>query len=181
MHFIGNEADDLVKRLQLPSGILDIENSMEIFKLLNELISEYKANNPYKEEIATGYLYEILTLAARKNQTVKETDRFIKVIETIHTAPLTDNETLAQICHFSKAHFIRKFEERYGISPLKYRQKILIEQAKELLENNKTLSVTEISKILGFEDNPLYFYKLFKLHTGKTPNSYRESLPKKKE
>ena len=61
-------------------------------------------------------------------------------------------------------------------SPLhKYKQNIIIEQAKELLKNtNKT--VTYIAEILGFENNPLYFNRLFKSLTGVPPATYRKKV-----
>ena len=69
---------------------------------------------------------------------------------------------------------LRLFKKKYHMTPLKYKQSILLSKAKDLLINT-TLSITEISQMLGFDDNPLYFNKLFKSLTRMTPVQFRES------
>lgn len=78
----------------------------------------------------------------------------------------------ASMCSMSKYHFIHKFKEEIGISPLKYKNNILMDKAAFLLDNTD-LSIYEIANKLGFED-PLYFSKKFKLYCGLSPTQFRK-------
>ena len=178
VHFMGEAADKLMEKLELQSGEYDLSNEQDVFVLLNEIVNEYKIMSRYYEEYAIGMLYRLLTIIGRQIKNVEKNDVFINVIEKIYAEPLTSNETLAKICNFSTMHFIRKFQKQYGMTPLKFKQRILMDKAKGLLEN-EMLTVTQIALTLGFENNPLYFNKLFKSHTGMSPCKYRENIKKK--
>ena len=60
------------------------------------------------------------------------------------------------------------------MTPVAYRNKLRIEQAKKLLADNE-LSIGGISRLIGFE-NIYYFDRLFKKYTGMTPTDYRNIL-----
>jgi AraC-like DNA-binding protein len=61
-----------------------------------------------------------------------------------------------------------------GQSTQQHIHNMLIEKAKDILTTNQ-LSVAEIAYQLGFE-HPQSFNKLFKTHTGQSPNGYRRSF-----
>jgi AraC-like DNA-binding protein len=75
----------------------------------------------------------------------------------------------AKSCNVSASCFARKFKQQIGISPLQYLIDVRINKACELL--NTSVSVREISSIVGYDD-PLYFSRLFKKHTGMSPRQY---------
>jgi len=65
----------------------------------------------------------------------------------------------------------KSFRRRYGMSPAKFRQKLIFERAQRLLKNTR-LSVKEIAFQLGF-DSQNYFSRIFKTHVGVSPLEYR--------
>ena len=66
----------------------------------------------------------------------------------------------------------RRFKAATGFSPLDYVQRLRIEQAKRLLEE-ETLPIDDIAWRCGYED-PAFFRRLFKRTTGMTPGSFRK-------
>lgn len=68
--------------------------------------------------------------------------------------------------------FRLSFVARFGISPLKFRQRLVLERAQRLLKNT-CLSIKEIAFQLGYE-NQNYFSRVFKIHSGFSPEAYRE-------
>jgi len=80
---------------------------------------------------------------------------------------------MAKYCNLSKTYFIRKFQKKYGYSPLVYFNRLKIESACQLLLVSKR-SVKEIAFALGFND-PLYFSRLFQKVMGTSPSEYRSS------
>lgn len=85
-----------------------------------------------------------------------------------------DSGFLANLCYLSTSQFYKLFKEKYEISPLKYRNNLIIKQAKILIGFDE-MSMSEIALSLGFEDLA-YFSKFFKKHTGKTPSQYKKEL-----
>ena len=75
---------------------------------------------------------------------------------------------LAKMCNLGECMFRRCFKEETGVSPLKYRNKLRINRAYEILTQT-SCSVAEAMEITGFYDAS-YFNKTFKLYTGKTPS-----------
>jgi AraC-like DNA-binding protein len=80
---------------------------------------------------------------------------------------------------YSKFHFIRTFKGIYGRTPHQYLTHVRIERAKELLEQE--VSVTEACFAVGF-DSLGSFTSLFKRRAGATPSEYqRQQLERKAE
>jgi transcriptional regulator GlxA family with amidase domain len=66
----------------------------------------------------------------------------------------------------------RRFKAATGLSPLDYTQRLRIEGAKRLLEENR-LPIDEIAWRCGYED-PAFFRRLFKRVTDVTPGEFRK-------
>ncbi len=84
----------------------------------------------------------------------------------------------ARYCGLSVSRFSEAFREHCGVSPMVYLTELRIQRASLLLETTD-LNVSEIAAHLGFED-PLYFSRLFRRHTGLAPTAFRESNYKPK-
>ena len=90
-----------------------------------------------------------------------------------------DAGEIADKACYSKFHFIRTFKSIYGGTPHQYLTHVRIERAKELLEQE--VSVTEACFAVGF-DSLGSFTSLFKRRAGVTPSEYqRQQLERKAE
>jgi len=96
-----------------------------------------------------------------------------------HYAERIDAREIADEACYSKFHFIRTFKSIYGRTPHQYLTDVRFERAKELLEQE--VSVTEACFAVGF-DSLGSFTSLFKRRAGVTPSEYqRQQLERKAE
>jgi len=79
-------------------------------------------------------------------------------------------DELAALCFMSRSWFYELFQEEYGMTPMEYRDSLLMEKARALLRSEE-LSITEIAEQLGFE-SVSYFSRFFKKHQGISPSEY---------
>lgn len=91
--------------------------------------------------------------------------------ENLHTR--LDLETLASKVNLSKFHFVNKYKEMTGLTPIQHFLHMKIERACYLLDITQQ-SVSEISYSLGYEDS-YYFSRLFKKVMGIAPTQYRRN------
>lgn len=70
-------------------------------------------------------------------------------------------------------YFRQLFKEQYGITPIEYVINERLVKAKKLLIHSP-MTIDEIAEACGFS-NSVYFYRIFKKHTGTTPNKYRKT------
>jgi transcriptional regulator GlxA family with amidase domain len=82
--------------------------------------------------------------------------------------------SLADKSAMAERTFIRRFKNATGNTPSEYIQRVKVELAKKLLENDKT-SVKEICYETGYEDQS-YFRNVFKKYTGLTPVDYKKQF-----
>ena len=82
--------------------------------------------------------------------------------------------TLAKHSAMAERTFIRRFKNATGNMPSEYIQRVKVELAKKLLENDKN-SVSEICYKTGYEDQS-YFRNVFKKYTGLTPVDYKKQF-----
>lgn len=101
-------------------------------------------------------------------------DRLVPAIAYItnHYSAAVTNEHLADLCGLSVTHFRRLFREKYGITPLQYREEIRTHWAIKLLES-RMFTMTEIAERLGYSD-VYHFSKSLKKHTGFSPSHYQK-------
>lgn len=81
-------------------------------------------------------------------------------------------EDLARDHGMSIRNFMRRFQAATGDKPLHYLQRLRIETAKGLLSSSAK-SVKTISYEVGYDDAS-FFARLFRQHTGASPNQYRQ-------
>ncbi len=71
--------------------------------------------------------------------------------------------------------FQRHFRAAFGEAPKAYLQKLRLEAARRVLEDDGAVPVEEVARRVGYED-PVFFRALFKRHAGVTPSAYREGF-----
>lgn len=91
-------------------------------------------------------------------------------MEKYHGDKIELNE-IAAAAFMSRFHYIRIFQQVYGMPPRQYLRDLRIKKAKELLK--KGYSVTRVCFDVGYESLPT-FSKVFKRGTGYAPKAYQE-------
>lgn len=139
--------------------------------------SESAVRRPSKMKSA---LYEILSALSEKSRRKSlKGEKFERISEGINYLEHDTEQKLsvgeiAALCNVSEIYFRKLFKEYSGMSPVKFRIKSKIENAKLCLEY-ENMTVQEISDYLGFV-SPAYFTRQFREFTGMTPSEYKSSL-----
>ena len=178
IHFNGFQVTEIINDAGLSLGVNRATESEEIKTLFERLITEHSINGDKKANTEKGVLLTILyTLgrltseisAQRQNEWIRKAVLYINE----HYAESFSNSFLASMCNLSLGRFEHIFKAELTVSPSAYRQRLRIENAKSLLSST-TLSVFEISELVGFADQ-LYFSRIFKNKTGLSPIEYRRT------
>jgi transcriptional regulator GlxA family with amidase domain len=81
---------------------------------------------------------------------------------------------MAAFCNMSLRSFHRRFQDNYGVTPIKFLQLRRIEAAKAMLAQ-KQLSLDTVAERAGFSDMA-FFRSVFSRETGMTPGQYRRNM-----
>ena len=161
---------------------IELSNLPETLALINDTIRFGNLLEPYRSLKTSAGIFELVAIFLDKSLTpkpVSSSDNIDVAIDFIN-----DNYTeqfsldfLAEKFNCSTNHFIKKFKEKTGYTPIKYLYIKKIEEAKRLLETTN-LTVYEVMEKVGYEDAS-YFSKLFKKLVGYSPKRFRESVFKR--
>ena len=99
----------------------------------------------------------------------------LNVLESNLSEPVSWSD-LSKKAHVSPSHLNALFRKNFGGGPLKYRQRLQLEQAKRLLQS-PYMRIYEVAEACGFEDAN-YFVRLFKKRFGISPNQWRKNADK---
>ncbi len=148
-----------------------VKTSLEYMRIL---MKKDKKDRPY--EVIDHYLMDVLLSPVIENMTAETPlddfiQKVIRYFEKNIQNKITLNETADQM-NVSKSTLVNYFNEKAGMSPMKYLTVIRIKKAKTLLMDNSK-SISEIATECGYE-NAYYFSNSFKKHTGLSPSVYRK-------
>lgn len=106
----------------------------------------------------------------------KYDERIQKAIEYIrlHSEEDISVPALATMCNISTSHFYTKFKNEVGMTPVDYKNSILISRATSLLLYGDYDSIEAIADALGFA-SATYFRRVFRKITGKSPSEYKKA------
>ncbi len=154
----------------------EIQNFTEAFLALSQDAPGFEFIVRTKLSQLCFYLYqqfeqEISTGDIAQNQ---DTVRIGKMLDFIHTNYANDITLteIAKVVDVSERECLRCFQRTIQFSPMQYLLKYRITRGAELLLNNPTHSISEISTQCGF-DSPSNFSKMFKRFYNCTPREYR--------
>ena len=189
-----NDSKDMNEYL-LSAGLFDNIQAQPLLKVsssshavfadvFSKMVTEFNADEEDKEKILLAYLKILITHINRlkRNHLSKQlSNRDINFF-------LFQNYKVSVENHFKKEHSVQRYAEILNTQARtlnslskKYLKKtageiisdrLILEAKRELYHN--TNSIKEISYDLGFED-PAYFTRFFKKHTGISPQEYRVS------
>jgi AraC family transcriptional regulator len=92
----------------------------------------------------------------------------------IHLDQMLSLAELAAVVGMSPHYFATLFKQSTGLAPHQYITECRIQRAKQLL-TQADLSILQVSFAVGFQSQS-HFAKVFRKHTGVTPQGYRQAL-----
>ena len=107
---------------------------------------------------------------ANYDQLSKSIVKAIKYIETNLKEDFSLDAVVEHAC-LSKSHFCRSFKQNIGMTPLQYRDKLRIDEAKRRLEDGND-KITNIAYDCGYSSHH-EFRRVFKVICKITPTEYR--------
>jgi len=149
-------------------------------EVLNCLVvsPNYNGLQPYEKMQLHGLTLILASYFMKdvQNHSVQTDMRIIRVMKFVKkNVGLEINlSQMTDIACVTKSQLIRLFRGCLGVSPLQYVIRCKIQYAQDLLLTTEQ-SVNEISHQVGIKDVS-YFIRVFKRHTGLTPQNYREIL-----
>jgi AraC family transcriptional activator of pobA len=168
----------------LETSVIDVSALASLQTLFSEIEKELQQSNDSAHYgIAQTLLYGLLLMAerARRKQGYSEIERganldntilFKDLLEAQHTKLKLVSGYAAQM-HISEKRLTAATTKTMGKSPKTMIDERVMLEAKRLLIHT-SLSIKEVGYEIGFED-PTYFVRYFRKHTGKTPIEFRSS------
>lgn len=184
VHFTDSNVTNILRSYGLTDDkkVFYCGSGIEYQTIFRNMINELQMCNANYASMLEMYLRQIFIMLQRYFLTTAKTENS-RVVDEIHKAMLYFNEhysddisidEYAQNNNVSVSWFIRNFKHCTGVTPMQYILSKRIYNA-EILLQNPTYNVTEISQIVGY-DNPLYFSRIFKKAKGLSPSEYRKSI-----
>ncbi len=142
---------------------------------LENVVSSYNSHLRRRLSLCRNYLEEGLLLIDSASpgggsQADFRIQRALAMMDGQLTARL-DVAAIAKACGMSKSRFAHLFKQTLGTSPMRYLQARRIEEAGKLLISRDT-TVGDAACRSGFADQ-MYFSKVFKRITGRTPREFK--------
>lgn len=150
------------------------EASPEIVNHFSLVISHFEQRNIFSPIMLYADFLYILAKCREQISKNPENSKITPALVYIHenyTKKISVSK-LASLCFLSESQLRRLFINKTGKTPIAYKNEILTNSAKILLKSN-TLSVSEISEMLGFCD--IYaFSHFFTTNVGISPKEYQK-------
>lgn len=143
--------------------------SQEFAQQMQHVVSQ-KALGNLIEQTILRFCSEIREI--RKNNYSVYVRKAVDYINSNLSSPITSAE-LSEVAGVTQSYFVQVFGRETGMTVKQYIAKRRCEIASELLLDSK-LSIQEIAAYVGYTDNN-YFTKVFKSHTGVSPQDYRRN------
>lgn len=128
------------------------------------------------ENLLEIWLRQVARQQAQEPRRRRATAKMLQIklcLDRRHAHPWTLEE-LAKEHGISVPHLGSEFKRCFGRAPLEYLIGQRLQHAKDLL-GRSDLQIAEISREVGYE-NPFYFSRLFRKHTGQSPRAYRKMI-----
>ncbi len=157
--------------------IEDLEMRSLIERMLFDMIALFKGPQLNRIGICTSILHSILLCCDSINtqSNHKRLDPRIQVSMRFmhrHLDHALQVQQLADSAQLSISRYAHLFREQTGLAPLQYLERERMQRAcNDLIMSAKPIA--EIAEDVGIQD-PAYFTRLFRRHTGTTPRNFRK-------
>lgn len=177
VHCDGPAVKDALRRSHISSDeSIHLFDPSRIGKYLFDLHDEISGRLEPDREIVRNTLTNLIREAARSKTSTQQRpvpEHLLRVREILdtHYAEEVSLQRLSRAAGLSIAHLCTEFRSHFGVPPITYLIHRRLNIASRLLRET-SLAVGIIGQRVGYDD-PYYFSKLFKSHTGMTPSSLR--------
>lgn len=178
IHFNFSERCDPLENLDIPIQRLECKNFDSSYKNLKRIHESEKEKNELSFLALSSFfslcseLISDIKINSKKehNNPISPALNYLKN----NCSAVCTIEALADLCFLSPSRFHYLFKKYTGLSPITYKNELIIRKAAQMLLLDRKKSVEEISEECGFE-SVIYFRRLFKKITGRTPSEYRKN------
>lgn len=193
-HYLLKPSSNQELNSALTSVIQELEQLRETQNLIHSLFSQIK-----EENVRLTFLEKIMPLLHQNNphalqnelQAMAEyinqktemkvsysniTEQILKEVNLRLTDPDLNLTYLANhVLYMNKDYIGKQFKKEIGQSFSEYLTVTRMEKAIELIKTLKMEQINQLPTLVGYKNNPSYFYRLFKTYTGKTPHQYKKA------
>ncbi|MBQ4115908.1 MAG: helix-turn-helix transcriptional regulator [Clostridia bacterium] len=185
VHFTGGEVETLLDHYRFPKGesLFYTGSSQDYQHIFGQMIRELQLRRTNFQDLLSLNIRTLLLMINRhltesKNaraQVLDEIEKSIHYFNENYNKPIII-EDYAEQHLMTPCWFIQNFKQLTKTTPMQYIVNLRLTNAMNMLEN-KNYNIAQIASAVGY-DNPLYFSRLFKKHTGLSPSEYRNNLQK---
>lgn len=173
VHFSGQAVPEMLREACLHGGVVQSLPSNQLESLFLQLIMAHNCASdiPLEKGILASLLYQL----GQQGQSHPEGTQLLDkcaVYLVAHYNTAVPVSVLAELCGLSQSRFLCLFKERFGMPPKEYQTRLRIRSCAAMLTATH-LPISDIGRSAGYED-PLYFSRIFKKHTGLSPRAYRQ-------
>lgn len=177
VHFNFNSSKDPFNDKIVPVQLLKTEEFDNLYEKVKILQQYQNATSLEYYNYLSAFYYlcgELLPKAKTKENIMTESNIIpaLLYLENNYNVSCTISQ-LASLCYLSSSRFFYLFKKKMGCTPITYKNKIIIQKISQDIILQKDKSIEAIAFDYGF-DSLVYFRRLFKKFTGKTPASFRK-------
>ena len=161
-----------------------LESGMVIYDSLYSWATHLYKQNHLQNSPFESLLHEVYNKFLAEKKSNQKTPSWVKdlkeiIQDQIDTQFAFDLKKISNDLELNPSYLSREFSKYFeDLNFGEYVRKLRIEKAIDLIQNS-TYTLTEIAYMTGFSDQS-HFTRIFKLHTGKNPSSYRKNAIKSK-
>lgn len=159
-----------------------LKNGMILYDALYSWAKHLYKQNHLQNSPFENLLHEVYNKFLSDKKSSKKTPSWVKdlkeiIQDKIDTQFTFDLRKISNDLELNPSYLSREFSKYFeDLNFGEYVRKLRIEKAINLIQNS-TYTLTEIAYMTGFSDQS-HFTRIFKLHTGKNPSSYRKNALK---
>lgn len=159
-----------------------LEKGMMLYDALYSWAAHLYKQNHLQNSPFENLLHEVYSKILKDKNILGKTPSWVKdlkdiIQDQIDTQFAFDLKKISNDLDLNPSYLSREFSKYFeDLNFGDYVRKLRIEKAINLIENS-SYTLTEIAYMTGFSDQS-HFTRIFKIHTGKNPSSYRKKIKK---